>query len=173
MTELVETYFNENPSIIHCLKSTTKSNQVKTIKEHWKKWIKTFENKSKITIAKELLENWQTLDTYSLMVLYYRFMKENVQMETQAPFVDTYINILETYIVSKPAERQLPKAMYKQLQTFSKSINRKDFLKWNQALVEHQKKPDVMEAEKASIQKDLEDNKKLEDILLKKKQERI
>ena len=99
-------------------------------------------------------------------------MKENVQMEAQAPFVNTFMKMHETYILSKPTERQSPKAMYHVLKKFSKSIDRKDFLKWNKSFVEYQKKPDVIDAEKESIKKDLEENKKAENILLQKKHEK-
>jgi len=168
MNQLIETYFTENPSI----KPTEQTKQTKQIKQYWKTWIGTFENKNKTSMAKQLLENWQSWDTYSLVVIYYRFMKENVQMEAQAPFVDTYMKMHETYILSKPTERQSPKAMYHVLKKFSKSIDRKDFLKWNKSFVEYQKKPDVIDAEKESIKKDLEENKKAENILLQKKHEK-
>lgn len=179
MTKLIETYFTENPSIVHCLESNqketntnTNTKKVKAIKAYWIKWIATFENKSKDTLSKALLENWKTWDTYSLIVIYYRMMKENVQMETQAPFVDKYMELHETYILSKPSERQSPKEMYAILQKFSKSIDKKDFLKWNKSFVDYQKKPDVIEKEKESVKKDQEKNKKAENILLKKKQEK-
>ena len=180
MTNLIETYFTENPSIMHCLNESNPPNKItkptkdkiKHIKNYWKTWIKESENKQKTTVAKELLEHWPTWDTYALVVIYYRFMKENVQMETYAPFVNMYIELHETYILSKPMNRFPPKRMYAELQKYSKIINKKEFLAWNQSMANYQKKPEIIEQEKASIQKDVEKNQKAEIILWKKKHEK-
>ena len=175
MTKGMETYFTENPTIVHCLNTSNKptKDKIKRIKNYWITWIKERENKQKTTVAKDLLEHWATWDTYALMVIYYRFMKENVQMEAYAPFVNVYTELHETYILSKPMNRFSPKRMYTELQKYSKMINKKEFLTWNQSMVNHQKKPEIIEQEKASIQKDLEKNKKAENILLKKKHEKL
>jgi serine/threonine protein kinase len=129
-------------------------------------------HQKKETAIKELLSQWHTWDTYSLNVIYYRFFKENmdtVDITAPAPFVDTYISILEQAITAPASTRPTPRQMREILLTYSKSIPKKEFLVWNQQMKQHQKKPEVIQKEKDSIQKEKEEDKKTENMLHEKK----
>lgn len=170
---IVNKYFAENPTIVHIENSNTKNqNQKQKITKYWIDFVESKQNKTCEKVVTELLENWKTWDTYSLIVIYYRFMKENVKMKETAPFVDSYLEILETYILAKPTDRKEPLKLRKELLDFSKKIPKSDFLKWNQKMTNYQKDPSVVEAEKESVQKDLDENKKIENTLFEKKRQK-
>ncbi len=166
MRAIVKTYFQENPVMDHIEDQKAKSDSEK----YWNKWIDEHIQKSKINVVKDLLEYWNTWDTYSLMVMYYRFMKENVEVPEMASFVKTYIQIQETYILLPPTKRDTPKQMHKKLKQFSKSIEKKAYLQWNKKMVQYQKQPKVIESERNSVEKDLEQDKQIENELYRKKQ---
>lgn len=166
MQSIVQTYFQENPVMGHIQDQKAKL----ALEKYWKKWIEEHTQKSKINVVKELLEYWNTWDTYSLMVMYYRFMKENVEVPEMASFVETYIQMQETYILLPPPKRVPPKQIHKQLKQFSKSIEKKAYLQWNKKMVQYQKQPKVIESERNSVQKDLEQNKQMENELYRRKQ---
>ena len=94
---------------------------------------------------------------------------DTVDITAPAPFVDTYISILEQAITAPASTRPTPRQMREILLTYSKSIPKKEFLVWNQQMKQHQKKPEVIQKEKDSIQKEKEEDKKTENMLHEKK----
>lgn len=170
LNDKITTYFSENPSMIHCIETRNKT--IENTKKYWFKWVESHVQKTKTKAVESILSNWQTWDMYSLCVLYYRFMKENVNMSETSSFVDMYLSNMEEYITCPPSSRKTPSEMRNKIEKFLKSISRKEFLEWNKKLSEHQKKPDVIEEEKSSVLKDKENNKKLEHKLFGKKEKK-
>ena len=172
MQQIIETYYRENPVMLHIQSTTQPKNKTTTnptkSQKHWTEWTKQNTKKTKDKVVTALLEKWPTWDTYSLVVLYYRFMKENVKMESSAPFVDSYLSLMESQIITE--DRMTPKELHGKLKKFAESIPKKEYLQWNQKMTKHQKDPEVIQWEKESITKDQEENKIIENKLFQQKQ---
>jgi hypothetical protein len=133
MQTLVKRYYETNPTIRLVQNQNQNQNPTKTIQSYWEKTITETANKKTKTVVESLLKHWSTWDTYSLMVIYYRYMKsEEAKSIQSAPFIDRYWKLLEEYILSEPKDRKSPLEMITQLKEYMNNIQRKEFLEWNQ-----------------------------------------
>jgi len=141
MKILIKRYYETNPTIRliqnQNQNQNQKTNKTTKIRSYWEKTITETANKKKKTVVEMLLKKWPTWDTYSLIVIYYRYMKsEDAISIRNAPFINKYFEILEEYILSEPKERKPPLEMITQIKEYMNNINRKEFLEWNQKQIE-------------------------------------
>lgn len=114
LIQIVDIYFNQHPIMSEIFSQKYKKIQ----KKKWKQWInKQFTRKTGKDIVEKLIQFWETWDTYSFSVMYFKFIRSTFPTE-----ILEYHSILIANILALPFRRKTPLLLLNEIQDYIRSL---------------------------------------------------
>jgi serine/threonine protein kinase len=114
LIKIVDIYFDQHPIMSKIFSQKYKNIQ----KKKWKQWInKNFTQKTGKDIVEKLIQFWETWDTYSFSVMYFKLIRITFPTE-----IIEYNSILIANILALPFRRKTPLLLLNEIQDFIRTL---------------------------------------------------